>query len=78
MPQNPDFSRKMMGFDGGVRVCASATLRCTSKTHGDNAVGFCFFGAPWVRTPIYLGFQVTLTAHSKSPRRVAVGFAGAP
>ena len=33
MPQKPRFLRKMMGFDGGVRVCASATLRCTNQTH---------------------------------------------
>ena len=31
MPKKPRFLRKMMGFDGGVRVPASATLRCTSK-----------------------------------------------
>lgn len=31
MPQKPRFLRKMMGFDGGVRVPASATLRCTRK-----------------------------------------------
>ena len=43
MPQNPYFSRKMMGFDGGGLGLASATLRCTSKPHGDYAVGFCFF-----------------------------------
>ena len=59
MPQNPDFSRKMMGFDGGVRVCASATLRCTSKAHSDIAVGFCFFGAPWVQTPMQREFCLT-------------------
>ena len=32
MPQNPDFSRKMMGFDGGGLGLAYATLRCTSKS----------------------------------------------
>ena len=32
MPQNPDFSRKMMGFDGGGLVLTSATLRCTKKS----------------------------------------------
>ena len=33
MPQNPYFSRKLMGFDGGGLVLASATLRCTNWTH---------------------------------------------
>ena len=42
MPQNPYFSRKLMGFDGGGLVLAFATLRCTSKPHSDNAVGFCY------------------------------------
>lgn len=41
MPQTPDFSRKMMGFDGGGLGLTSATLRCTSKPHGNYAVGFC-------------------------------------
>ena len=41
MPQKPRFLRKMMGFDGGGLVLTSATLRCTSKPHSDNAVGFC-------------------------------------
>ena len=40
MPQNPDFSRKMMGFDGGGLGLTSATLRCTSKTLWQHAVGF--------------------------------------
>ena len=42
----------------GVRP-SPILLRCTSKTHGDNAVGFCFFGAPWVRTPMQRGFRPT-------------------
>ena len=33
MPQNPYSSRKLMGFDGGGLVLASATLRCTNQTH---------------------------------------------
>ena len=33
MPQNPDFSHKMMGFDGGGLGLTSATLRCTNQTH---------------------------------------------
>ena len=52
MPQNPDFSHKMMGFDGGGLGLTSATLRCTSKAHGDYAVGFCFLVRRGVRTPM--------------------------
>ena len=59
MPQNPYFSRKLIGFDGGGLVLASATLRCTSKPHSDYAVGFCFFVAPWVRTPMQRGRRRT-------------------
>ena len=33
MPQNPDFSRKMMSFDGRGLGLTSATLRCTNQTH---------------------------------------------
>ena len=40
MPQNPDFSRKMMGFDGGGLGLTSATLRCTSKAHGNTPWAF--------------------------------------
>jgi hypothetical protein len=40
-PQKPRFSRKMMGFDGGGSVYGSSTLRCTSKSPRQYAVGFC-------------------------------------
>ena len=43
MPQNPDFSHKMMGFDGGGLGLTSATLRCTSKAHGSLPWAFAVY-----------------------------------
>ena len=40
MPQNPDFSRKMMSFDGRGLGLTSATLRCTRKKPVAKPQGF--------------------------------------
>ena len=78
MPQKPRFLRKMMSFDGGVRVCASATLRCTRKYPCDIGRGGIFLCVVSVsRDPTEFGLTlaqpcalrtVALTVHQPDTR----------
>ena len=82
MPQNPYFSRKLIGFDGGGLVLAFATLRCTSKPPQRQRCGGLLCSVKVSRNPTEFGLSlaqpcalraVALTVHQQIPRRLRCG-----